>query len=58
MRINPITSISKHLIIVSHLVTTLSEVDIVHVEIYVSLGLVEEIVYADTVVTSLLVKLG
>lgn len=42
----------------SHLVTTLSEVDIVHVEVYVSLGLVEEIVNADTVVTSLLVKLG
>ena len=42
----------------SHLVTALGEVDVVHVEVYVSLGLVEEIVYADAVVTSLLVKLG
>lgn len=42
----------------SNLVAALGEVDVVHVEVYVSLGLVEEIVYADTVVTSLLVKLG
>lgn len=58
MWINPITSISKHFVVVSNLVAALGEVDVVHVEVYVSLGLVEEIVYADTVVTSLLVKLG